>query len=177
MEIVRLTQESHQQQTTIDNQQALLRNYSSQMTQLRRCASTSVAFTAVLSKQVSVSSGQPVVWDKVLLNLGGAYNASNGAFTCAVGGVYALSIHVVGLSFEQACITLQHNTNRITSAWAYNDHNNYFSAASTDAVVQLIPGDVVRAVTCGSTRVYQDAAAYQVNSFSGHMVTNAACKP
>ena len=46
-------------------------------------------FLATISAQsVSISSGEPIIWDTALINLGGHFNTILGAYTAPVHGYY-----------------------------------------------------------------------------------------
>lgn len=74
--------------TCLDEESSLLKQH-------KRQAGGGVAFTVYLSHGVhNLTQDQPIVYDKVLLNMGGAYNTKTGMFTAPVGGVYLFSYSV-----------------------------------------------------------------------------------
>ena len=53
-----------------------------------------VIFTASLSTAKDYGTGETIVYDNVLLNVGNAYNQTNGKFTAPYTGTFVLSIHI-----------------------------------------------------------------------------------
>ncbi|KAF8566886.1 hypothetical protein P879_03673 [Paragonimus westermani] len=63
-----------------------------------------VAFYVGLSRSIEtkpVEKDCPLIFDTVLLNLGGGYNATNGQFTAPVSGVYVFVLVVSAQSYEK----------------------------------------------------------------------------
>nr|CBX41743.1 putative C1q domain containing protein MgC1q94 [Mytilus galloprovincialis] len=60
-----------------------------------------VAFTAWLSKTTTLGTNHAVVYNKLLLNKGNAYNAHTGHFTAPVRGLYLLSASIMASPRKQ----------------------------------------------------------------------------
>ena len=55
-------------------------------------ASNTVAFSAWRASRDAVSSGAVIIYENVDVNVGGAYDAATGIFTCPVDGYYMFSV-------------------------------------------------------------------------------------
>jgi hypothetical protein len=59
-----------------------------------------VAFTALLSKGISLGSKQVIRYDKTITNVGKAYTPSTGIFLVPLSGIYTLSVSMMGKSLQ-----------------------------------------------------------------------------
>lgn len=55
-----------------------------------------IAFTALLSHGVTLGAQQTIRYDKILTNVGNAYDATSGIFLVPVSGIYSLSASLMG---------------------------------------------------------------------------------
>merc|ERR1719239_1527354 len=77
-----------------------------------------VFFSAVVSSPngyVTLSTGQVIVFDKVISNEGNAYNKQNGIFTCPLDGFYFFELHVFPYNENAFYLDLQHNGSKMIS--------------------------------------------------------------
>lgn len=68
---------------------------------------TPVSFTAYLSASTAVSSGQTVIFDRTVTNIGDAYNTSTDIFTFPITGVYVVMLNILSRSGEEARVAIQ----------------------------------------------------------------------
>ena len=68
-----------------------------------------MAFTAGVSKDTTVTGGQKVKFDQVILDLNMVYNTSTGDFTAPVAGYYEFIYHAIGQVDEQIWLELYKN--------------------------------------------------------------------
>ena len=68
-----------------------------------------VAFTAGLSKDTTITGGQKVMFDQVILDLNRVYNTSTGDFTAPMAGYYEFMFHAVGQIDEPIWLELYRN--------------------------------------------------------------------
>jgi hypothetical protein len=105
-----------------------------------------VAFFAELSQDLTPSSGQTVVFDQILTNVGNAYNPVTGIFTIPVTGTYHFNV-VLSSPNNNDANHLMHffilqNGRKI--AYLFLDHNtDYWIHTSSSSVVQGTKGDRV----------------------------------
>lgn len=95
---------------------------------------------------VNPASGQKVVFDQVLTNVGNAYSPSSGVFTAPVTGTYHFNVVLSSPNNRDSGhymhFFLLQNGRKI--AYLFLDHNtDYWLHASTSAVVQATKGDLL----------------------------------
>lgn len=104
-----------------------------------------IAFFAELSNDmVNPSSGQTVVFDQILTNVGNAYNPSTGIFTAPLPGTYHFNVVLSSPENRDGAhymhFFLLQNGRKI--AYLFLDHNtDYWIHTSSSAVVQAMKGD------------------------------------
>ncbi|TRY79058.1 hypothetical protein DNTS_033307 [Danionella cerebrum] len=132
-----------------------------------------IAFTASMSASESTSRGPftsetKLIFDKVLTNIGEAYDPITGVFTAPVRGVYyfrftgsAFSSHDLGLSIFKG-------QKRFVSSYEYNssDKNDQMS---NGAVIELDPGEEVHVRLWVRSWVFVDRR-YNYSTFTGFLV-------
>ncbi|XP_052814708.1 complement C1q tumor necrosis factor-related protein 3-like [Mya arenaria] len=102
-----------------------------------------VAFTAYLSNTLAtVGPHQHIVFDNVITNVGGGYNALQGHFTAPIRGVYVFHVVITDTPTHAASVQLLHNGKWIGHVLA-DDVGNAYQTSSTVASVQLEKGDQV----------------------------------
>ncbi|VDI61421.1 Hypothetical predicted protein [Mytilus galloprovincialis] len=60
--------------------------------EVKQIQSESIAFSATRTTDITLSSLQTLLFDKVYLNEGGGYNAHTGLFTAPVNGIYYFAV-------------------------------------------------------------------------------------
>ncbi|KAF6780337.1 hypothetical protein AHF37_00190 [Paragonimus kellicotti] len=102
-----------------------------------------VAFYVGLTRSIEskpVEKDCPLIFDTVLLNLGGGYNATNGQFTAPVSGVYVFVLVVSAQSYEKAGAQLLHNGKIALLSWC---ESTLWATVTNQAILQLEKGDKV----------------------------------
>ncbi|XP_062569910.1 complement C1q subcomponent subunit A-like isoform X3 [Saccostrea cucullata] len=100
----------------------------------------SLAFTAILSNDKEFAHHQSVVFDKILLNHGNAYNGNLGHFRATSSGFYQFTVSYLNIG-KTSFFQLFKNGNQALAS-DYLDVGKNYSSSSTIAV-QLDKGDVV----------------------------------
>ncbi|XP_052820134.1 complement C1q tumor necrosis factor-related protein 7-like [Mya arenaria] len=104
------------------------------------------AFTSYLDHNLDhLGIDHPIVFNKVLLNEGSAYNPANGMFTCQIDGLYVLSFFVADFARQQVVARLSVNgVNQVDAiADTSNTHQYMESQGGNLAVVRLTAGQAV----------------------------------
>lgn len=84
---------------------------------------TKVFFSAKRSSELLTSSNSAVVvYDKVLANVGGAYNKATGEFICRISGYYQFHLTMLKNTNRRTYSHLKHNDQIIASV--YNPHTS-----------------------------------------------------
>ena len=68
-----------------------------------------IAFSAGLSHHANISNGEKVVFDRIFIDLGSAYNHVTGEFVAPVTGVYEFNYHALGRQDAAIWLELYHN--------------------------------------------------------------------
>lgn len=128
-----------------------------------------IAFTAALTHETSLGELQPVEYDKVISNIGNAFDARHGHFTAPVKGVYILS----GSIFNERGHTLHMEMvkNGVQLVAFYGDPDVY-SMGSQTIVIALEANDMVwirHFRTTGSASIY-GRTDQPINTFSGALL-------
>ncbi|KAK3085914.1 hypothetical protein FSP39_010530 [Pinctada imbricata] len=124
-----------------------------------------VAFNAYLSNDLkSIAANTIIVFDKTGINVGNAYNTSNGVFTAPVDGVYAF--HWTVLTPKGAFTAIYIQVNGQHKHVLFGDARLYPSwySASQSYVTELKRGDRVNLITNGRSRQY----VHDYSSFNGY---------
>merc|ERR1719239_226835 len=99
-----------------------------ELADLKQKQNIAVMFSAYVDNALRVSSGQVVIFNQEITNIGQHYNPSTGVFTCPVSGYYVFDVHVMGQKDQHAQVEIRHNGNRLVMAWA-DDQMDYNSAS------------------------------------------------
>ena len=98
-----------------------------------------IAFYAVLTHDVSLGQHQIVEYDKVITNVGNAYDSRHGHFISPVKGVYLMSFTVMNNNGAEMYIEMVRNGVRV--AYGYGDTRGY-NMGTQVAIVILEKGDM-----------------------------------
>lgn len=102
-----------------------------------------VAFLAALTAHMEhAGANQNIAFDRVITNLGNAYNSHAGAFLAPVSGVYLFSTTLLSFGGTNAHFRVQHNGNAVTLIYQQGSTGPYETASMT-VVLQLAKGDDV----------------------------------
>ena len=127
----------------------------------------SVAFTASLSKGITVRPQAPVKYDHVVTNWGGAYNPSTGIFTAPYGGLCSISFTLMGNPSNDVRLEAVKNGERV--AMVYTAPKIHLQSSK---IVHLIlsKGDRIwiKNHSTSTTAILHDWKVY--NAFSGILI-------
>ena len=126
-----------------------------------------VAFTAWANtgNPTSYSADDIIVFDQVLTNAGGHYNAATSSFICPWDGIYLMSVNMEGGESDDIHVELMRNN--IQLARLIIDNISGYNRGSTTIVTECDRGDVVwvRCYTSGTIW-----ALDKRNMFTGHIL-------
>lgn len=111
----------------------------------RRRAQQEVGFLVSLSRQqLEVEKDGVLKFDRVITNLGNAYNSQTGTFKCQIPGTYMFDLNLISEigSFVEASITL----NGVSKVTAISDHRYGYAGrdqGSAAAILILRKGDTI----------------------------------
>jgi hypothetical protein len=100
-----------------------------------------VAFTAILSKSISLGRKQVIRYDKTITNVGEAYTPSTGIFLVPVSGIYTLSVSMMGHPKNGIHLQLVRNGSELVRLWTGGGGS--YELASHTINVELTIGDGV----------------------------------
>ncbi|KAK3105419.1 hypothetical protein FSP39_024908 [Pinctada imbricata] len=122
------------------------------------------AFTVSTSSILTNYNHKKIVYDKVITNIGGAYNSNTGIFTCPSPGTYVFTWSTLSGSASENCEAyIYHNGNRLLKSHSYEYNGGYSEAASNTILLSLTVGDHLWIQTPVGTRCY----GYPYTAFSG----------
>jgi hypothetical protein len=114
---------------------------------------------------------KPVIWKNIEYNIGSAFNASNGRFTCPHDGIYSFYATSPVFQSDHGTIYIYINGSRKMQNWSNNDA---FGHASPYGVVKLSKGDTVHINMVGEFD-YAACSGYRCDChdgtyFQGHLI-------
>ncbi|XP_045166072.1 complement C1q-like protein 4 [Mercenaria mercenaria] len=139
---------------------------------LCKCSAAGVvAFSATLTKDITnFGTHQPIVFDKVITNVGGAYDSRHGSFRAPVNGIYKLSFSVLqGQSTMWIGVELVKDGAVI--ARVKTGDNGYWNMGTNVITAHLNAGDDVwvRHMSDSDNKQVVAQSGY-FTSFSGHLI-------
>ncbi|XP_063397315.1 complement C1q tumor necrosis factor-related protein 4-like [Mytilus trossulus] len=121
------------------------------------------AFTASLTSHKYLAGYEVIIFDKVWLNMSGAYDNDTGVFTAPKTGLYSISTTVMSHHNSHLHCFLWKNNERMVLAFG-----NDFSTGTLNVVMVLKKSDTVYVKhAAGSERIFGD----QRSTFSGYLIT------
>ncbi|KAK3104977.1 hypothetical protein FSP39_014499, partial [Pinctada imbricata] len=124
----------------------------------------SYAFSVSTSSDLYSFQNKKIVYDKVITNIGGAYNSNTGIFTCPSPGTYVFTWSTMSISSSRACYAyIYHNGNQLLESYSVEANGGYYEVASNTIVLTLTVGDHVWIQTATGTHCY----GYPYTAFSG----------
>lgn len=128
-----------------------------------------VAFTAGLTKQITVPDHGIVRFDRVWTNVGNAYDPDTGVFTATVSGVYHFSCTVMNGHKSSVRVYLFKNETPTVSGYIYDV--NHHDTGTINANIELKEGDKVsiRRGTHDGKNVYSEDKS-NMSMFSGFLI-------
>ncbi|XP_060589669.1 complement C1q-like protein 4 [Ruditapes philippinarum] len=135
----------------------------------RAFVESGVSFSAVLDDALfNIVIGQTIVFNKVFLNEGNAYNAQNGEFTVPMDGVYLFSYFVAEINNDQIVLRLVVNGENRVDAVAEGLQDRHNDQGGNLVILRLHAGDTVLIQAYDTSNVHIDGGAnYWYTSFSG----------
>lgn len=134
-------------------------------------ASKAVAFSATLTKDINpLGDNQVLLYDKVITNVGGAYDSRHGAFRAPVSGTYKFTFSVLQ-GTSQMYIALELVKNGVAIGRVRTGDQSYYAIGTNIINVHLNAGDDVwvrHEESVGNDRVMSLAGGYTM--FTGHIV-------
>ena len=129
-----------------------------------------IMFTAVLTSHKSLRQNTIVDYDRIITNVGGAYNERTGIFSCPVAGYYHFEVHAQAAYQNDYWLQLTVNEKKIFTLGAASSVKAY-RGTSNSGIVKLSSGDQVK-VSSWSTNAAKLWATpdWLDNSFSGRLV-------
>ena len=113
----------------------------------------------------SYSKNDIIVFNEVLTNAGGHYNAATSSFLCPWNGIYMISANIEGFLSSNIDVDLMRND--VMLARMYIDDISGYNRGSTTIVTECDRGDVVWVRTGSYGRLY---AVDRRNMFTSHIL-------
>ncbi|XP_071178088.1 complement C1q-like protein 4 [Mytilus edulis] len=127
---------------------------------------TAVAFSAALKHNIQLGQDQLIEFDKVITNIGNAYDSRHSHFTAPCKGIYLFSGSLFVGGSQSAHVDMVKNGNAIGYLWANSDHH----ISTETVVVTLETGDMVWMKHRGGQASIYGHALEQYNTFSGVLI-------
>ena len=99
------------------------------------------AFTAILSKGISLGSNEVIKYDNVITNVGKAYTPSTGIFLVPVSGIYTVSVSMMGHPTNGIHLQLEQNGSELVRL--FTGGAGSYELASHTINIELTRGDRV----------------------------------
>ncbi|KAI8779658.1 cerebellin-3 [Biomphalaria glabrata] len=133
--------------------------------------SVAVGFSSLLNLERPIATGERIIFDKVLTNVGNGYDPKSGNFTCPIRGLYSFSVGVLPMPNNLVIVDIYQNKNYLISV--HGNDNAVFTSASRTVVIKCNKGDKIYLVN--NRAPYQIYATldltYQHNIFSGFLIS------
>ncbi|KAL4233866.1 hypothetical protein ACF0H5_008541 [Mactra antiquata] len=131
-----------------------------------------IAFAATLTRTISnMPLHMHIPFDRVLTNIGGAYNKQTGHFTAPMFGLYVFFVVATNTPTHAASLTLMKNGTPQVFTLAHGNVNNgnVFDTSTMTVTLLLNDGDQVWAQNEGKFSDPESLDGYNYSSFSGFM--------
>ena len=127
-----------------------------------------VAFTAWANNgdETTYNDGDIIIFDEILTNAGGHYNAATSSFICPWDGVYLISANMEGFFGSNIDIDLMRNDVMLARMYV-DDISSAYNRGSTTIVTECDRGDIVWVKAGSYGRLH---AADRRNMFTGHIL-------
>lgn len=127
-----------------------------------------MAFTAFASSDANIVSGENLIFDVTVSNVGSAYDAATSMFTCPVTGVYMFTVTIYGADAQETEAAVRMDGSSLVSTYVSSfgwntGSNTVFQLCQTGQVVDVICGPL------GNCQ-YQASEFHAINSFSGVLI-------
>nr|CBX41702.1 putative C1q domain containing protein MgC1q53 [Mytilus galloprovincialis] len=124
------------------------------------------AFTALSTFSSGLPNG-PILFDKVIANVGNSYNPSTGKFTAPVSGLYSISVSIMGLHGNSIHVAIRKNGQELARLWTHGGGRG--EVASHTLNLPLKRGDQMWASGSPGKKIY---AREPYNVFSGILIAS-----
>jgi len=134
-----------------------------------------VEFLATLSSDLRhAGANQPIVFDRVVTNVGTAYKPHVGVFTAPVSGIYVFSVSLLNYFGHTTGYQFRKNNDFISSIYLHAPDASHYKLTSQTVVLQLTKGDDVTL-----RNAYSDESLYGANycTFAGFPVWEDLSQP
>nr|CAH8831991.1 unnamed protein product [Trichobilharzia regenti] len=126
-----------------------------------------IAFFAGLEFNVvekPLDENPKVIMNKVITNLGSAYNPVTGEFIAPVNGIYILFLAISAQGKSRAVVRLMHNDKQIFDVWS---ESSPWATATNQGILQMYKGDRAwLAIRDGAYFLH----GYMYSTFSGYLL-------
>lgn len=147
-----VNREKEQMKNSIENIKQESHAMRTELAGLRRQVEMKVLFSAALTKAVTLATGQVLVFDKILMDVGGAYNNITGSFVCPEPGYYQFTLSALSVHNKHFSLTLYHNSRDVIRF--HGPAGQGHQGNSQTSILKLVSGDVVQ------VRAYSGAFVY-----------------
>ncbi|XP_070567535.1 complement C1q subcomponent subunit C-like [Ptychodera flava] len=130
-----------------------------------------VAFTASLSDTIDrVSVDTPVVYDKIITNIGSHYSTSTGKFTCPVDGAYFFTVAALRTTNSALKMCLMKDDTELTCG--YSSHSTkLYGTGTNSAVVDLRQGETIWVKLVADFAIYGEiSTGRDYTTFAGFLL-------
>merc|ERR1712226_550005 len=139
--------------------------------QLQVEAHPEVGFMATASAdEHNLHLNQEIIYDRVITNIGNAYDPTTGHFHCSISGTYLFNFNVMAAESDYVEASLTVNGNHIVHA--LSDHGSSattWDMGTTNVIIQIREGDAV-SVTIQWPQGANTVHGNSFNTFSGYLL-------
>ncbi|KAI8775437.1 complement C1q tumor necrosis factor-related protein 7 [Biomphalaria glabrata] len=100
---------------------AAVYNTYAQIAPMAQMAQMSVGFSAIYNSPRLLEPGETLIYNKVITNVGGAYNPSTGIMTCPLSGLYVINVGGLSTPGNLMTLNLYHNGKYLITVHAYDE--------------------------------------------------------
>ena len=128
-----------------------------------------VAFTVYLNGDLTVSSGDKIPYDNIVINVGNGYSTSRREFVCPHAGLYVFYGAGYAVLGANCYLDIRKNNIALTTLYFREDHR---TMGSNMAIVELAEGDNVSITSASSGCKLHGSKLF--TTFSGFRIRNLA---
>jgi len=122
-------------------------------------------FVGLTNNMGPVTEHTDIVFDRVVTNIGGGYDAESGRFTAPVNGTYQFNVIVSAQGRQKAAVMILKNGGMVATVWA--ESIPYWATASNIAVLSLEKGEQVWLMLLNRASYLH---GYMYSTFSGYII-------
>ena len=129
---------------------------------------TPVAFLATLTNHAqNLGENQNIAFDKVITDIGDAYNSHGGLFIAPVSGIYVFSTSIMSYRNTNSHFAFKRNDNIVTRMYYDGASLGAYDTTSVTIILQLNKGDDVAVVNLD---LDTDIHGFYYSTFSGFLL-------